>query len=98
MLVFFYLWPIREVTMRTARKTIALAQKIATRNFQLTVVMSSVMRFPKIRAGSEKVPMKVDRPLASTSLMKRNLQSVATDYNTCWLSQGLELRFASFTS
>ena len=84
--------------MRTARKTIALAQKIATRNFQLTVVMSSVMRFPKIRAGSEKVPMKVDRPLASTSLMKRNLQSVATDYNTCWLSQGSELRFASFTS
>ena len=65
--------------MRTARKTIALAQKIATRNFQLTVVMSSVIRFPKITAGSEKVPMKVDRPLASTSLMKRNLKSVATN-------------------
>ena len=50
-----------------------LARVMEARNTQFTMLKSSWHMDTKMRAGSEKVPTKVLRPLASTSLMMENL-------------------------
>merc|ERR1719319_424790 len=63
-------------TSRTRKKTMDLARVMEPRKTQLTEVRSNWQRLMKMRAGREKVPTKVPRPLDSTSLMKLNFPAM----------------------
>lgn len=63
-------------SIKTTKKTNALAMRTANRKFQLTFEKSSLAMDKKINAGKENVPTNVFKPLASAFVITSSLPAM----------------------